>query len=480
MIANDRRTDRTSGLLLAAGTVLPILVISAVLFSEIPLGEPNVWTWTRFGPLFDPPLWLELAVCFAVGCLAARRLDAGRGGGRRSLAVLIVVCGLLADCAILNGGRAGLAENALAILNPFTTGYLRPDREPARMTRDFAAQELTVPKGEAPHHRHVHPPGNFWLTELVRSMPGDWGGTLLPETRRQLEELRMQNGLIPPLDTPEMIEAALKMLLLLMAALALGKILLARLLWCFPGCRRGRGTALLAAAFGSNAAVLFLGHYDTFYFLLSAMVLWTGMLAVRKPERAFFTGCLTGIGGLFTLGFGATGGLAAGISGQGARRWTRLAFFAAGGLAVAAVCMICGVDLWRIFLKCWENQRLFHSMSGRGYWIWCMLNVLDAMLFCGVLPSLAILLPPERGRVFRNAWRWALFFWLFILFSGGARGEFGRLAIVYLPILLLALGLRFGRTCPPRQTAWRITAIGLMLIQTACLRNALKLVLVDG
>ena len=456
------------------GIILPPLLILTVLLPGVPLGEPGVWTWKRFGPFYDLVLGLELAVCFAAGAWAAWHLAVGREG-RRLAATVLIVCGLLSDCAILNSGRLGLAENALAILNPFTTGYLRPV---GTLPHDFVKDELTVPQGEVPHHRHVHPPGNVWLAQMVCRLPGSWGGGLLPETRAQLEELRDQNGLIAPLDTPEAIEAALKLTVLLIAALALGKLVLARMLWLMPGVR-ARGTALLAVMFGSNAAGLFLGHYDTFYFFLSALVLWAVMSAVRKPVRAFGTGLLTGIGGLFTLGFGAVGGLAAGISGQGPHRWKRLAYFAAGGLSVAAACTICGVDLWRIFLKCWENQRLFQAMSGRGYGIWCLLNVLDALLFCGVLPSLALLLPPERGRFFRNAWRWALIFWLFILFSGGARGEFGRLAIVYLPVLLLALGLRFGRTCPPRETVWRIAAIGLMLIQTAFLRNALKLVLID-
>ena len=475
MTTSDRQ-GRARHLLIFAGIVLPPLLILTVLLPGVPLGEPDVWTWKRFGPFFDFVLWLELAVCFAAGAFAAWRLDVGGGGRRRLAAAVLIVSGLLADCAILNSGRLGLAENALAILNPFTTGYLRPA---GATPRDFVKDELTVPPGEVPHHRHVHPPGNVWLAKTVCRLPGSWGGRLLPETGRELEELRKQDGLIAPLDTPEMIEAALKLTVLLVLALALGKLVLARMLWRMPGVR-ARGTAVLTVLFGSNAAVLFLGHYDTFYFLLAALVLWSVMLAVRQPVRAFFSGFLTGIGGLFTLGFGAVGGLAAAMSGQGALRWKRLAYFAAGGLAVAAVCMASGVDLWRIFLKCWENQRLFQAMSGRGYGIWCLLNVLDALLFCGVLPCLALLLPPERGRFFRNAWRWALIFWLFILFSGGARGEFGRLAIVYLPVLLLALGLHFGRTCPPRETAWRIAAVGLMLIQTAFLRNALKLVLIDG
>ena len=183
------------------------------------------------------------------------------------------------DCA----RSYGLAENALAILNPFTTGYLRPA---GATPRDFVKDELTVPPGEVPHHRHVHPPGNVWLVKTVCRLPGSWGGGLLPETGRELEELRKQDGLIAPLDTPEMIEAALKLTVLLVLALALGKLVLARMLWRMPGVR-ARGTAVLTVLFGSNAAVLFLGHYDTFYFLLAALVLCRSCLPSANRSGRF-------------------------------------------------------------------------------------------------------------------------------------------------------------------------------------------------
>ena len=477
MTAKDRRGD-FSRILTAAGVVLPLLAIGAVL-SGVPLGEPGVWVWDRIPQwFFDPFSWCILLLWFGLGAAAAWRADTRAGGRRMLFASAILLTGFLADYAILTGGRAGLAENALAVLNPFTTGYLQPDRTRESITSGLVSGELAVRAGEVPHHRHVHPPGNIYLAELAKRLPGDWGGALLPDARRELETLRRNDGLIAPLDTPEMIEAALKLTVLFLLALEIGKLLLAWMLWQMPGVSE-KGTALLAVAFGSNAAVLFLGHYDTFYFLLSALVLTLTMRAVRRPLWAVPAGIMTGAGGVFTLGFGAIGGLAAGAFALGRRRWQRLGLFAAGGLAVAAGLYLMRIDIFRIFLKCWENQRLFQAMSGRSYGVWALLNVLDALLFCGVLPCLAILLPPGKGRMTWKIGLIALFFWFFILFSGGARGEFGRLAIVYLPVLLFALGIHFGRPSPPRQRIWRFAAIGMMLMQTAILRETLKLVLID-
>ncbi|MBQ4336408.1 MAG: hypothetical protein IJC34_04400 [Lentisphaeria bacterium] len=462
-----------------AAVILPLLLALMVLSPSIPLGEPGVWVWQRILP-FQPDLPGMIAVlfCFAISAAAAWKLDF-YGGNRKTciiLAVIILLGGIGADRMILTSGRVGLAENALAILNPFTTGYLQPAYEKEALTRDFVQKVLTVPRGEVPHHRHVHPPANIYLAELVKKLPGNWGRAFLPDVYRILLTLKQENALTPPLDTPEMIEAALKLVILFGLALEVGKLLLAYMLWNLPGIK-GRGIALLAIAMGGNAAVLFLGHYDTFYFLISALTLLMVFYAFRHPAAGAFAGILTGIGGLFTLGFGSVGGLAAGVLLTGTKKRQTFGFFAGAGLIMAAMLYCAGIPVWDIAWKCLENQQLFQQMSGRGYWIWSALNVLDALLFCGVLPSLMILVPPAgRGRVFQM-WLCALFFWLFILFSGGARGEFGRLAVVYLPALLLILGIRLGETV--QNWYWKSAAIVLMLCQTALLRNALKLVLID-
>ena len=463
---------------------LPILLSFIVLNPGIPLGEPGVWVWQRILP-FHPDL-TEILGCglfFAIGGAAAWKLDRNREQKHRLLlAAVIMLCGIGADRIILTSGRAGLAENALAVLNPFTTGYLQPEQSTGAITRNFVKDILTVPQGEVPHHRHVHPPANFYLAALVQRLPGKWGEALLPDAHRELCLLQKANGLIPPLDTPEMMEAALKMTVIFWIALELGKFLLAWILWRIPGVR-GRGIALLTAAMGSNGAILFLGHYDTFYFLITSLLLFVLFYALRKPHLAVGAGILTGCGGLFTLGFGAPGGVAAGVLLTGPRpeqRWKTVGYFAGTGIVMAILLQLCGIHIFAIAFKCWENQQLFQQMSGRSYFFWCGLNVLDALLFCGVLPVLALLIPPGgRGRGFKM-WFCALFFWLFILFSGGARGEFGRLAIVYLPVLLLSAGIRLGRVADNKQLwFWYFAAIGLMLWQTALLRNTLKLVLID-
>ncbi len=479
------KNDLPSMLLKVGAISLPVILSFFVLQPSIPLGEPGVWVWQRILPLqLDLPGIAAAGLCFAVSAVAAWKLDFGGGDKKRALllAAVILLGGIGADRMILTSGRAGLAENALAILNPFTTGYLQPERSCRSVTRDFVKDVLTVPEKEVPHHRHVHPPANIYLTEIVKRLPGDWGRALLPEVYQTLQELRQADALIPPLDTPAMMEAALKLVLIFWLALELGKALLMYMLWNLPGIR-GRGLALLTTAFGSNCALLFLGHYDTFYFLIASAVLLAVFYAFRKPAFAVAAGILTGIGGLFTLGFGAVGGVAAGVlltGTEGKSRWRSFGFFAGAGLFMAFMLYAQGIYVWDIALKCLENQRLFQAMSGRGYVIWSGLNVLDALLFCGVLPCLAILIPPaSRGRVFKM-WLCALLFWLFILFSGGARGEFGRLAAVYLPVLLLILGVRVGRNADnKREWLWIAAAIALMLWQTALLRNALKLVLID-
>ncbi len=477
-----------------AGFLLPLLLIALVRWSDLPLGVSGNWEWVRISPptTLLPTCLLSL-LCFAAAAFAAWRMDTHRLS-RSTAIVVILLCGLLADLAILHGGRAGLAENALAPLNAFATGYLEAAataEKPGDLTRHFSARVLRVPTGEVPQHRHVHPPGNVLLSAVLFNIPGHFATKLLPGTAEALAELAREGILMPPMDTPQARETALRLVLLFLGALTAGRLLL------FLALRRfrlpGAGVAALLITFGSGTGVLFLGHYDTFYFLITAAAAFIAVTALgRHSNRRIplllwgVLGLILGTGALFSLGFGAPillGMLLIVLSGRD--RWLRLSAYAAGGFAVPGIAALSGMNLPAIALRCWENHRLFNAMAGRAYWPWAAYNLLDALLFAGVAVTLLIFgafflqRRHPAGRVLIPA----AGVWLFLLFSGSASGEFGRLTVLYVPVLLAGGAFLLARATIPKQSPGRyfllLAGIGLALLQTAVLRESLKLVLID-
>lgn len=481
---------------LAAGVILPLFFAAVILGGDWPLGGMRgAWEWHRFvadsGRL---ECWAAGIGAFIFGTYLAWRLDGGTFGrlGAVFVIMLILGCGAIADLALWSSGRSALAENALAQLDPFATGYLERGlaaEKPADLTRNFARLVLTPTPGEVPLHRHVHPPANVWLAHWAyRQLPPSLGFSLLPETGEDLQTLAAE-GIIPPaLARPQVLGAALNLTLLFMVAIWCGKALICYLLWSLRV--KLPGLAALLVSFNCGAAVLFLGHYDSFYFLPAAlsMVLLCIGICRRNLWSLAGAGTLVACGGMFTLGFGSLGLLGllvvATVS-EPVRRWRNLVAYALGGVAAVGLAAVAGANLPALAWQCWQNHRTFCAMAGRGWWPWVAFNFEDALLFAGVLPTLLIgggwLLPP--GHPFRRYYLWGAAMWLFLLFSGSARGEFGRLTALYLPVLLAAAGLWLGGCGGIRRETWfyqaAVLALGMGWGLSMLLRNTLKLVLID-
>ncbi len=473
-----------------AGLALPPFFGWLVLATGWPLGgRRGEWEWLRIevasGRLEH---YLVALAAFAAAALLAWRLDTTPDWRRgvRLLGILAALagCSLVADLALLNNGRAGVTESAVAILNPFATGYLEmalTAEKPGDLSTNFKHRVLTPPPGEIPLHRHVHPPGNVLLAAAVlNAMPAGLGATLLPAAAADLRDLAAERVFLPPMDRPEAQRAALNLAVLFIAALTAGKALilaaLVRLRVKLPG------LAALFALFGSGAALLFLGHYDVFYFFLTALGVFSAVSALRsgKPVWALATGLTLGVLATFSLGAGAVILLAAIVFGCSPSRRRLLPWCGAGGLAVLAGFTLAGVPLVSAAIQCWENHRAFCAAAGRSYWPWVGFNAFDALLFGGVLTSLAIfgVFGLQRRHPAYPALPAAALVWLFLVFSGSARGEFGRLAALYTPVLLVGGGYLLGRYGDGFYRLF-LPVILFAFLQIMLLRDTLKLILIE-
>ena len=483
-----RRTDWMPAAIAAAALPLTAALIGLVACSSVPLGVEGDWVWRRLAEA-EPTLWGALLAALAAGGAAAGLCDRLAGARRAMAMALLFGCGFFADGIVLDGGgRAGLAENALAPLDAFTTGYLQPALEMPYRPAEAAAQVrklLAVPPGERPAHRHVHPPANWLLADAAfRWFPGT-GHFLLPETARTVDETHLWAFATPPADTPEAADAALKLVWLFWAALEIGKMLIAAaVLLTRP---RRPGLALLPAVFGGGSALLFLGHFDTLYFGITAaaLALFVAGVRYRRAAGTAAAGLVLGGGAFFSLGSGApiaAGGLA--LAGCRRGRW-RLLLGLFAGLAAAGLAgwLVFRLPPWEIALACWRNHRLFNEMAGRSFTAWLPWQLLDALLFCGPLATLMVLAAPaERVRPLKMGLTAILIGWLYLLFGGAAVGECGRLAALYLPLPLFAAGVLGGRcrvfARPLPRVLFALAALAAMVL-TAVLRSRLALVVVD-
>ncbi|MGE4564661.1 MAG: hypothetical protein AB7F32_07315 [Victivallaceae bacterium] len=473
-----------------AGLVLPPFFGWLVLATDWPLGgRRGAWEWLRVevtsGRLEH---CLVALAAFAAAALLAWRLDSTpdlrRGAKLLWMLAALAGCSLVADLALLNNGRAGVTESAVAILNPFATGYLEmalTAEKPGDLSANFNRRVLTPAPGEIPLHRHVHPPGNVLLAAAVlKVMPSGMGAALLPGAAADLRELAAEHVFLPPMDRPVAQRAALNLTILFIAALTAGKVLilasLIRLRIKMPG------LAALFVLFGSGAALLFLGHYDVFYFFLTALGAFFAVSGLRsgKPVWALATGVALGLLASFSLGAGAVILLAAIVFGCSPSRRRLLPWFAAGGLAVLAVFALAGVPLVSAALQSWENHRAFCASAGRSYWPWVGFNAFDALLFCGVPASLLIfgVFGLRRRHFAYPPLLAAALIWLFLIFSGSARGEFGRLAALYTPVLLVGGGYLLGRYGAGFYRLF-LPVMLFAFLQIMLLRDTLKLILIE-
>lgn len=99
--------------------------------------------------------------------------------------------------------------------------------------------------------------------------------------------------------------------------------------------------------------------------------------------------------------------------------------------------------------------------SQRPYGVWLVYNLADLIIFAGwpvIVACLAAARPVGRPRLGRltasQAWGVALgLFWLALVFSGGARGEVGRLWLFAMPLLGVSAGLYLGQRLGRRAAA---------------------------
>ena len=491
-------------------TVFSLLLILAVLSGAVPLGVPGEWCWNRAQniefPIFET---ITVIIFFCTAAVIAFLTDfrSALTHGKIAGVILILLCGLIIDYQILLSGRAGISENMIGIIDKYTSGYMTVAAtidSPAKYYSDFTKPQNA--RLSTPEHVDVHPPGNVMVSWLALKACRESEGLrklidrILPSG--SIEKVAAENTGDGERQAGTVMAYAAALLLLLMLSgisLAKGLILLSAFVLIKSKFHYAGLTALTLLAV--PGPILFAGHYDPpFYFITALCCLFFVLAATgRKPALlwAGLCGFMLGVGTIFTLAYGtliilffAFFLITAFASGKIKSNLTIAAAAAAGGLAVALLCYLCGFNIIRIFLQCLHNQARFHAATSRSA-IWAALNFFDFLLFLGpagfFLPFFLLAgkmtgigrnvkaILAEKSILFTLLYAVMLFF---MCLSPLTRGEMGRLLIFYMPVPLVLGSAMIAEQPPARRTAILIcTAGALLMTQTILMRVVLKLVI---
>ncbi len=498
--------------LAAVVATISVVLLAAVALDAFPLGVPGEWVYPHNAqgllPLAEWVACVFLAAAAAAVAVGYRMPFSPQYAIPRLSALLLL--GFAFDWNVLAAGRAGAAENLLALFDRYATGYLESAAGITSTTtylRDFRNSQEAITDV---NHVNAHPPGRILFSktilDVVRASPAMRCILLdtAPSSMREALAAMEENGFFPYLKTDDDIKAAaIALLYIFLVLLLLGKLAIALAIWELWGSTAALSMGCLYLFVPSP--LLFLGHYDFFLASLGALLLWLGIVAARRATwplpfalGAYSTLCLT-----FSIAFGVPC-LWLGLFWLleiGVRRkdWRRLLFHFilpyAGGivLVLASLWLFFGFPLVSVCFGCLNLNSKFFAAQGAGRSVvWKLLNPVEWFASVGIPASLAALLCAAEWLRRRNL-RGALAEFaespagpaaaascaaLLFLFLTPMRAEAARQWMVAWPIAYLLFAAVFRNL----GDAARIPLIVLGLLQAAQIlvfRFYVKLVLID-
>jgi len=262
----------------------------------------------------------------------------------------------------------------------------------------------------------------------------------------------------------------------------------------------GRLTGLWAAALAAAipSLVLFSPGIDQCFPVLTATLCWLGWSAgeSRSLWRAFAAGLVWSLGLFFSLSFVVAGAWAAllalaglwrGAERPGIADAARLAAGALGGLLLplAALHVGLGYNSLAVWQRCVANNATFNAASGRSYGTWVWVNPVEFLIFLGLpiaclfVPRAAGALRELKGRGVQGAdWPTLIAAGLLMALNltGLNRGEVSRLWMFFMPACAIAAAAEIER-CAPYRRAVFAGLFALLVVQTACLKSMLDVLL---
>lgn len=486
--------------------------IGVLWLSDVPLGVPGEWTWTRI-VYSGAHVWGWIVAALVAGAylglvaLGSRTIESGTRAIRAATLAALAVAGFAWLCCIQSAvpGISGLSKTHFVLYYRQSSGYFWQARYDVNSSREFLAGYEDQLAERDYLHIGTHPPGLTLvfrgLLNVLEASPGltDLVLATEPASTREVATTIRQNELRSGRDLRRVDEAVLWLAAVLAIAAAAATVIPLYILIAECTDRR---TAWFAAALWPlvPGIAVFLPKSDAVFPLLSMLgpCLWLVGWRRRSLACCGLAG-LTLLGGmLLSLAIAPIAILTAvatvpyeTVAGQpdgqraGRQWWLGSIAAAAAGffLPVLLLQAIYDLNLLRVWSWNVSNHALFYEHNTRTWWKWLLVNPVETALAAGGPLALIAIIGALRSRATRlfplvaaTAVVWGLL-WI----SGKNMGEAARLWLLLQPwVIVAAAGTMSEQSTsatkapPARNAVW----IALLAIQAiACIATVTR---VDG
>jgi len=226
--------------------------------------------------------------------------------------IVLSLSSMLFDWNILLSGRIGIAENLMALYDDATTGYLEEASKAgsfANYIENFAEKQK---KNEFINHCITNPPARTILCMLIYKInhqPSlrNFIIKTMPSEAHSAFKIFKDENLFPKFKMDELDQATGILLLYVFLLLILfGKIFCGIIILLLYGKENSLDLAPLYLFI--PAPILLLGHYDCFFFSISAFLMMLAIFAIEKESSAIFaiTSSIMCLSTLISIAFGVS------------------------------------------------------------------------------------------------------------------------------------------------------------------------------
>lgn len=460
--------------------------------SELPLGVPGEWTWSRL-KLTDS-FWLDLPPAFITGGLLIgyfgltwEKTPANRPYQSFFWLTGLFVLGLvwLFSANAANPAGGGLGRSVFVVFYPRTSGYFHQALFDAEDAQEFLSgySERISDDSNPENYLHLgtHPPGltMFYrslielcqqspgLVELLKSIQPSSVSSAIAAIQRQLQ----RDGKV----FSDAAAAALWLSVLISFACAAATIFPLYLLVRRIASPQTAGFIAVLWLF-VPAMILFLPKSDAAFPLFAMLLQWLWLMSLEKnsPLWGGLTALLFVFAASLSLAFFTVGAIlffqtiyAICMHKRGMR--PLLAGIVVGSLLLLLIAFLTDLNLLKIWWQNLHNHGQFYTHNVRTYWNWLGVNLLEGACSVGMPIAICGLVGLVRVRkeMTENYWLFiACAVWALLWLSGKNMGEAARLWIFLMPYCVLSIAPVIDQIFQKsQQSLARLFMLGIALLQ---------------
>jgi len=422
--------------------------------------------------------------------------------------IILSLFSMLFDWNILFSGRIGIAENLMALYDDATTGYLEEASKADSVVNYMKNFSEKQKKNDFINHCITNPPARTILCIFIYKfnyhypLLRNFITKTMPSEAHNAFKIFKEENLFPRFKMNELDQASgILILYVFILLILIGKIFCAIIIFRLYG--RETSLNLAPLYLFLPAPILLLGHYDCFFFSISAFLMILAIFAIEKKSATIFaiTGFTACLSTLISIAFGVS------------CLWVILFFLfyytfkkenknellkaillfsISYIIAIMILLLFFNFNYFEVLLNCLRNNSLFYAKQTNRTIEWKLVNYFEFALAVG-LPTalLAFYVAIKNFRSLKEKINYfeankkkgaaifaSLISLIFLIFTP-TRGEVFRLWTPAIPFFLIILPELFNEFKEKKGIA--IFSFGfLTVIQIVLMRYFIKIVIIEN